>query len=79
MVLTLETATISGIFEGKICANTIAAYGGVYPSDARLKNIVGRSDSAKDLATLEKIEITDYTMKDTITFGTRPIKKVLAQ
>ena len=70
---------ISGIFEGKIYANTITAYGGTYPSDARLKNIIGRSDSAKDLATLEQIEITDYTMKDTVTFGTRPIKKVIAQ
>jgi hypothetical protein len=70
---------ISGIFEGKVYANTIVAYGGTYPSDARLKNIIGRSDSAKDLETLEKIEITDYTMKDTVTFGTRPIKKVIAQ
>jgi len=70
---------ISGIFEGKIYANTIVAYGGTYPSDARLKNIIGRSDSAKDLETLEKIEITDYTMKDTVTFGTRPMKKVIAQ
>jgi len=70
---------ISAIFEGKIYANTITAYGGTYPSDARLKNIIGRSDSAKDLETLEKIEITDYTMKDTVTFGTRRMKKVIAQ
>jgi hypothetical protein len=33
----------------------------------------------KDLETLEKIEITDYTMKDTVTFGTRRMKKVIAQ
>jgi Chaperone of endosialidase len=70
---------ISGIFEGKIYTNTFVAYGGTYPSDARLKNIIGRSDSAKDLEALEKIEITDYTMKDTVTFGTRPMKKVIAQ
>ena len=28
---------------------------------------------------VEKIEITDYTMKDTVTFGTRRMKKVIAQ
>jgi len=49
------------------------------PSDIRLKNIVGRSDPAKDLDTLEKIEITDYTMKDTSVVGTGTLKKVIAQ
>jgi Chaperone of endosialidase len=53
--------------------------GTITASDARLKNILGRSDSAKDLETLEKIEVTDYTMKDVVKFGTKPFKKVIAQ
>jgi Chaperone of endosialidase len=48
-------------------------------SDARLKNVIGRSNSANDLETLKKIEVADYTMKDTINYGTRPLKKVIAQ
>jgi hypothetical protein len=48
-------------------------------SDARIKNILGRSDAAADLRTLRALEITDYLGKDTITSGTRPQKKVVAQ
>lgn len=48
-------------------------------SDSRIKNIVGRSDAAKDLDTLQKIEITDYTFKDTIGKGAEPQKKVIGQ
>ena len=48
-------------------------------SDARLKNVIGQSDSAKDLETLEKIEITDYTVKDVVKEGDAPSKKVIAQ
>ncbi|MBV8481869.1 MAG: tail fiber domain-containing protein [Verrucomicrobia bacterium] len=72
---------ISAAFSAKVYANTFTGYGGSYiaGSDARLKNIIGRSDSAMDLATLNKIEITDYTMKDTATYGNRPVKKVIAQ
>jgi hypothetical protein len=48
-------------------------------SDARIKHIQGRSDGAADLATLTRIEITDYTHKDVVTKDSRPHKKVIAQ
>jgi hypothetical protein len=57
----------------------ISLTGTLAASDARLKNIIGQSDSAKDLKTLKKIEITDYTMKDVVNLGNTPLKKVIAQ
>lgn len=48
-------------------------------SDARIKNITGRSDSAKDLNNLLALEVTDYTYRDTITRGNAPQKKLVAQ
>jgi hypothetical protein len=48
-------------------------------SDARLKNIHGRSDGAADLATLLGIEITDYGFKDVIGKGSGSYKKVIGQ
>jgi uncharacterized protein (UPF0335 family) len=48
-------------------------------SDARIKNIVGQSNATKDLEILSKIEITDYTMIDTISKGNQTHKKVIAQ
>lgn len=48
-------------------------------SDARIKNIIGASNSAKDLETIRALKITDYTMKDNKRFGNRPFKKVIAQ
>lgn len=48
-------------------------------SDKRIKNIIGISDSNNDLATLMKIEITDYKFKDVLDKGNRAQKKVLAQ
>lgn len=48
-------------------------------SDARIKNINGLSNSAKDLQTINSLKITDYTMKDKVYFGNRPFKKVIAQ
>jgi hypothetical protein len=62
-----------------VTASNIRAVTSFTPSDIRLKNIVGRSDAAEDLETLEKIEITDYTMKDTSVVGTGTLKKVIAQ
>lgn len=51
----------------------------VASSDARIKHLQGRSDSAADLHTLLGIEVTDYLFKDTHTRGTMPQKKVIAQ
>lgn len=48
-------------------------------SDARLKNVIGLSDSRADLQTLEKLQVADYTMKDTRATGSRVFKKLIAQ
>ncbi len=48
-------------------------------SDRRLKEIVGLSDRATDLALLNRLRITDYTMRDRVRFGERRFKKVIAQ
>lgn len=48
-------------------------------SDKRVKNVIGLSDASNDLATLMKIEVTDYKYKDMLDKGNRPQKKVLAQ
>jgi Chaperone of endosialidase len=76
-----EANNASAIFASTIwVAGDIVSYNGtIKPSDARLKNIIGPSDSAKDLEILKKIEVTDYTMKDTVKFGQKPFKKVIAQ
>ncbi len=59
--------------------NHIAAEGFTTFSDARIKNILGRSDAVKDLETLSKIEITDYMLIDSISNGNQTHKKVIAQ
>ena len=46
-------------------------------SDARIKNVVNRSDAAQDLALLNQIKITDYTHNGDE--SGRMIKKVIAQ
>ena len=48
-------------------------------SDLRIKDVIGRSDGAQDLATLMRVEVTDYTHKDTATRGQQPQKKVIGQ
>jgi hypothetical protein len=58
---------------------SMVAVNSLTPSDIRLKNVVGLSDMTADLKTLEKIQITDYTMKDPLILGTGVLKKVIAQ
>ena len=48
-------------------------------SDARIKNIQGRSDSATDLRTLLNLEITNYRYKDVIARGNGAYKKITGQ
>lgn len=48
-------------------------------SDKRIKNIIGKSDTAKDLKILKKLDITDYYMKDESVYGKQEFKKVIAQ
>ena len=57
----------------------IALNGTVTTSDSRFKNVLGVSDSAKDLDLLNEIQITDYTYIDKLTSGGRVHKKVIAQ
>lgn len=51
----------------------------VAASDARIKNIISQSNNEEDLATINKIMITNYTMKDKVKNGNKPFKKVIAQ
>jgi hypothetical protein len=48
-------------------------------SDARIKNITGISNTTKDLATLNALQVTNYTMKDIAKYGYKPFKKLIAQ
>jgi hypothetical protein len=48
-------------------------------SDARIKNVIGLSDIASDLDTLEKLKITNYRYIDVIGHGDQPKKGVIAQ
>ncbi|MFZ4765805.1 MAG: tail fiber domain-containing protein [Roseimicrobium sp.] len=48
-------------------------------SDERIKTIHGVSNGRKDLATLQSIQITDYTYRDPIKYGSGEKKKVIAQ
>jgi hypothetical protein len=48
-------------------------------SDKRVKNVIGTSNANQDLATLMKLSIKDYTMKDFIQNGGQKFKKVIAQ
>jgi len=60
--------------DGRILAVEFDAY-----SDVRIKKIQGHSDSRQDLQTLRGLQITDYTMVDTVANGNRSFKKVIAQ
>jgi hypothetical protein len=57
----------------------IALNGTVTTSDSRFKNVIGVSDSAKDLGLLNQIQITDYSYIDKLSSGGRVHKKVIAQ
>ena len=57
----------------------IALNGTVTTSDSRFKNVIGVSDSAKDLGLLNKIQITDYSYIDKLSSGGGVHKKVIAQ
>jgi len=48
-------------------------------SDMRIKSIIGVSNSENDLELLNRIEITDYKMKDNIADPNHIYKKVIAQ
>lgn len=70
---------VAAIFDG-----SVVSYKGIWSaqnlqfSDKRIKNILGRSNSTKDLSLLNSIKITDYTMIDKV-LDKNSYKKVVAQ
>ncbi len=58
----------------RVAASEFDAY-----SDARIKHVEGRTNSADDLGTLMKLQITNYHFIDTIAKGNKEYKKVIAQ
>lgn len=59
---------------GRIACPEFNAY-----SDARLKTVLGLSDSRTDLALVKQLQVTNYQMKDRVQYGDRAFKKVIAQ
>ncbi len=68
------TPTVSIIADNAVFAAEFDAY-----SDARIKNVIGISNAANDLAVVNELHIRDYTMKDKVKYGDRTFKKVIAQ
>jgi hypothetical protein len=68
-----------GFSIGVVADGGIRAASFFVASDRRIKNIVGQSDGKSDLATLKKIEITDYKYRDVVNQGSQTQKKVIAQ
>ncbi|MFN7976672.1 MAG: tail fiber domain-containing protein [Vicinamibacterales bacterium] len=76
----LTTGYTGNFFAVTIRASNYIVGGGIGAiSDARIKNVKGHSDSALDLDTLNRIQITDYLFKDTVEHTSAPQKKVIAQ
>jgi hypothetical protein len=73
------TAGASGLYASIWADNRVIAGEFDAISDVRIKNVIGRSDAAEDLATLMRVEITDYTYKDTAARGNRLQKKLIGQ
>jgi hypothetical protein len=65
---------LSILATNRIAATEFNAY-----SDVRIKDVVGGSDSADDLKTINALQVTNYTLKDKVKNGNRPFKKVIAQ
>ncbi len=64
---------------GVIVDSSVRAGNFFVNSDARIKQVQGRSSGAEDLATLRKIEVTDYTYVDKLIHGRGAQKKAIAQ
>ena len=72
--VTNYTANYSIYASDRVAATEFNAF-----SDARIKDIKGKTNNTTDLETLAKIEITDYQFKDKIGKGNGHHKKVIAQ
>jgi hypothetical protein len=77
---TLRYENIAALFDGEMMTSR-NWYGQALDasSDARAKHILGRSDTGEDLATLMKLQITDYHWIDLSRDGHRPHKRLIAQ
>jgi hypothetical protein len=71
---TSGTPALSIYASARIAATEFDAY-----SDARIKDVIGRTDNSADLNMLSQIKITDYKFIDTVAKGTGLNKKVIAQ
>jgi hypothetical protein len=58
---------------------SIVGYTLYITSDERIKEDLHPSDSVRDLATLQELQVTDYQLKDKLLHGGRPQKKLIAQ
>ncbi len=71
---------VSLFAEGSIVTKKlIGAFNQVTFSDQRLKKNINNTNNKSDLEILNKIEITDYTMKDVVAWNHKKNKKVIAQ
>ena len=73
------TSTVPSVSHSIYADGFITGLGFVSFSDERIKRVAGRSDGARDLATIAGIEVTDYTYIDSLAKGTNKYKKVIAQ
>ncbi|RMF01020.1 MAG: tail fiber domain-containing protein [Bacteroidetes bacterium] len=70
---------IVAYFDGDMVAREgVISSGNITWSDARSKRVLGRSDAREDLATINQLRITDYTMIDYLE-DANAYKKVIAQ
>ncbi len=69
-----------GVWGSSIYAEgKMVSFAFVVPSDSRIKEIKGPSNTTSDLKKLNEIKITDYRYKDTLANGDKWYKKVIAQ
>jgi hypothetical protein len=75
------STSATAIFEGPVWAfgSFVSLTGTLTASDSRLKNIIGQSDSRRDLDLLRQIDVTDFTYIDQVNMGSDVHKKVVAQ
>lgn len=66
--------SVSIIASGRVYADEFDTY-----SDVRIKNVIGISNTTKDLTIINALQITDYSMKDKVKYGDKSFKKVIAQ
>ncbi|MES2554630.1 MAG: tail fiber domain-containing protein [Bacteroidota bacterium] len=75
-----RTASLSIFAEGGIGTRSFFfQHTNLTMSDARIKEVVGRSNAQEDLARLRQIQVTDYRHIDHNTYGRKTYKKVIAQ